>query len=354
MSTAQQFPIGKQDKERLQQFLRRRQLNETMVGLLEAAKQHHDLKRGEVTTAKNATYEDIVESIAAALSNEWLTKNSLIEVLDTAEVAGRQHVCLFEVSENDIALVTKSLRTPTTLNECPPELEEFWSIPREPYSRLSYKNQDVLLSKIITPRKYWVELETSIRTEDYIEIKRRREKERAALIVKFTPQTRVIQFRVPIREHAPSQDTATSVYAFIAELVASQYGNTGRDWFLRLRALPICDAFQKIIDNRDDFELHTDTPENNFIKSSMSRKGGPESGGDIRDYDAWVFASGFARSSIRGIWKSPHKSGIEVRMHYEQVKVSQQLTRPLARLYFAKPYSDQELEHVIKRLREHL
>jgi hypothetical protein len=353
MADSQLGPLGKDEKERLEQFLRRRQLNEKMVGLLDEAKKAHDLKRGEVTTAKNATYEDIVESITAALSHGWVTKDSVVRILDTAEVAGRQHVCLFEVPADDMDAIKQSLRTPTTLNTAPPELEEFWNIPLEPYSRILENDESVILSKVITGRRYWVDVDC-IRTDDYIEIKRKREKERAALIIKLTPQAGIIQFRVPIKEHAPGVDTTKSVYAFIAELVASQYGDAGRNWFLRLKTMKISDAFQKIIKNREDFQLHTDTPENKFIKSSMSRKGSPESGTDIRDFDEWVYENGFARSSIRGIWKTSDTPGIDVRMHYEQVKVNQQLTRPLTRLYFAKPFTDQDVEHVIKRLREHL
>lgn len=66
MST-KQAPIGKDEKQRLEQFLKRRQLKERMVGLLEEIKQEHDLKRGQVTTAKNATYEELVEALSNSL-----------------------------------------------------------------------------------------------------------------------------------------------------------------------------------------------------------------------------------------------------------------------------------------------
>ncbi len=345
-------PLRKDEKARLLQFLRRRQLNERMIGLLDEAKQAHDLKKGEVTTAKNATYEDIVDSITSALSHSWIEKEKVTRVLDNAEVAGRQHVCVFEVPQDDSERVIESLRAPTTLNTTQPEIEEFWNIPLEPYSRILTDTESLLLTKIIAPRKYWVEID-SVYTEDYIEIKRKREKERAAMVVKLSPKERILQLRVPIREQAPGVDTAKSVYSFIAELVASQYGAKGTEWFLRLKPIRIIDAFQKVIENRDDFELHMDTPENKFIKSSMSRKGAAELGSDIRDFDEWVFENGYARNSIRGIWKQPDSSGVDVRMHYEQIKLTKQVTRSIARLYFAKPYTDQDVEHVIKRIREH-
>lgn len=350
--TTPDSPLGKDEEQRLEQFLRRRQLKNRMVDLLTTAKESHDLKRGEVTTARDAPYEDIVTSLTAALTNGWLDTQTLTEAFDNAEIAGRQHVCPFLVDPGDLDAVRKSLRTPKTLNTRPTELNEFWHTPLEPYTRILTDRANLLLTKIVGTRKYWVELENSIRTDDYEEIKRKRQKERAAMVLKLDPIDRLLQFRVPIRENAPGEDTAKSVYAFITDLVHSQYGDDGVAWLLRLKPLKICDAFQKIIENREDFQLHTDTPENKFFKSSMSRKGAPELGKDIRDFDQWVFDSGFARSSIRGVWKRG-EGCIDVRMHFEQVKVNDQLTRHVARLYFAKPYGDEDVEHVIGRIREH-
>lgn len=346
-------PLGKDEEQRLQHFLRRRQLKDRMVSLLTSVKEAHDLKRGEVTTAKDAPYEDIVASLKDAIANGWLDTAALTTILDDAEIAGRQHVCPFLVDAGDLEAVKKSLLSPKTLNDEPTRLEEFWHTPLEPYTRILANDDARLLTKIIGTRKYWVELEGSIRTDDYEEIKRKRQKERAAMVIKLDLSDRLIQFRVPIRENAPGEDTAKSVYAFITELVHSQYGDEGVAWLLRLKPLRISDAFQKIIENRDDFQLHTDTPENKFFKSSMSRKGSPELGKDIRDFDQWVFDSGFARSSMRGVWKTGGEGCIDVRMHYEQVKVNDQLTRQVARLYFAKPYGDGDVEHVIRRIREH-
>jgi hypothetical protein len=347
-----QTPIGKDEKQRLGQFLKRRQLKEQIVGLLEEIRKEHDLKRGQVTTAKNATYEELVEALANALNSGWLTVDKVAAVLDEAELSGRQHVCLFVVDEGDLNTVKTSLLSPKTHNKDKVQFEEFWDIPLEPYTRVLSDTAASVLSKTITARKYWVEIDR-VTKEDYIKVERKREKERAALVIKLDLQSRLLQFRVPIKEQAPGVDTSKSVYEFITEMVESQYGKSGLVWLSRLKPLKIGDAFQNIVKNRDDFELHTDHPENKHIKSVMSRKGSPDTATDIRDFDQWVFESGFARSCIRGMWKRDEDDRIDVRMHYEQVKVNKTLNRNIARLYFAKPYTDEEVEHVIKRIREH-
>lgn len=345
-------PIGKDEKERLEHFLKRRQLKERMVKLLESVKEAHCLKAGQVTTAKDASYEDIVQSLTNSLGEGWLGTEALTKILDEAEIAGRQHICLFSVDETDAAAVSASLGSPRTLNDKPTELEEFWKIPLEPYTRILPERHGQTLSKIIAVRKYWVDIDR-VSQPDYKKVEQKREKERAAMIIKYDPTSHLLQFRVPIKEQAPGVDTSKSVYEFIAELVQSQYGDAGIAWLLRLKPFKIGDAFQKIVQNRDDFQLHTDHPENKHFKSSMSKKGAPELGKDIRDYSEWVYENGFARSCIRGIWGSGDGPKIDVRMHYEQVKVSKTLTRQVARLYFAKPYSDEDVEHVIQRVRDH-
>ncbi|WP_337175417.1 hypothetical protein [Paludisphaera sp.] len=322
-----------------------------MVRLLEEVKEAQNLKRGEITTAKNSTYDDIVESISKSLSNGWISTEAVTQVLEAAEIAGRQHVCVFEVAQEDLGKVRESLNNPATLNTQTTSLEEFWTIPLEPYTRILADAPDIHISKVVAVRKYWVEHETP-KSEDYIEIIRKRERERAALIVKLDAGSRLLQFRVPIREQAPGVDTSSSVYAFVSQIVYSQYGDHGAAWLLRLRPFKIADAYKNIILNRDDFELHADTPENQYLRSSMSRKGAPGTGQDIRDFPEWVYDNGFARSSIKGTWKRD-PAGVDVRMHYDRVKVSKELTRLMARLYFSKPYSDQDVEHVILRIREH-
>lgn len=352
MST-QQTPIGKEEKKRLAQFLKRRQLKERIVTLLEEIKQEHDLKRGQVTTDKNATYDTLVEALANSLNNEWLSVDRIAAILDEAELAGRQHICLFDVDQGDLPAIQTDLRSPTTLNKEKVQFDEFWKIPLEPYSRILSDTAAGLVSKIVAVRKYWVEIDR-VTKEDYIKVERKREKERAALVIKLDPATRILQFRVPLREQAPGVDTTKSVYEFITELVDSQYGDFGLKWLMKLKPLRIGDAFKKIVKNREDFQLHTDHPENKHFKGVMSRKGSPELVGDLRDFDQWVYESGFGRSCIRGTWTINPETRVDFRMHYEKVKVNDTLTRDIARVFLAKPYKDDEVEYVIRRIREHI
>ena len=347
------FQLGKGERLRLLQFLKRRQLKDRVISLLEETKVQHDLKRGQIATSKTATYEELTDSIATAIKQDWLAPLKLTQLLDDAELAGRQHVCLFSLETKDIDTISAMLRSPTTLNKDDVQLEEFWTIPFEPYSRIVKDDSAELVVKVITARQYWVETELEAQ-EDLIRLERRRERERAALIIKLDKSNLRLQFRVPIKERAANVDTAKSVYQFVADLVESQFGDDGLTQLSKLKPLRIGDAFQKIIANRDDFLLHTDHPENKLFKSTMSRKGSPETGKDIRDLDEWVFEAGFARNCIRGIWSDESLGSIDVRMHYESIKVAKSLSRVISRLFFAKPYPDEVVEHAIKRVSEHI
>lgn len=344
--------LTEEQQNRLSHFLKRRQLKEVFVELLNKIKDDQDLKRGEITTAQNATYDAIVESLRKSLNEGWVTTDQIVSILDEAEVAGRQHICVFQVAENQVDTVATSILQPETFNDDATTLEEFWEIPLEPYTRLIRNDESVVIMKIVAPRYYWVSNETHP-SEDLIEITKRREKERTAVVIKLDKVNRLVQIRVPIREKASKLDTTSSVYAFASKLIESQYGDPGIAWFNGLTRFPLADSFQKIIENRDDFELYTDTPENQHFKSSMSHKGAGDAVKDIRDFDQWGYAEGFARSSVRGSWKIGD-TPVHVRMRSEKVKTGHQMTRAICRLFFTRPCTDEQVEHVIERIKAHL
>lgn len=344
--------LDNEQQERLSHFLKRRQLNENMVNLLKQIKDDHDLKRGQVTTAQNATYDTIIESLTTSLNEGWVTTQQVVEILDGAEIAGRQHVCVFTIPDDLVDEVVTSIEQPATLNTQGLTLSEFWEIPQEPYTRLIQNDQRLLVMKVIAPRYYWVSNETQ-ESEDLIEIIKRREKERTAVILRLDRVTKTLQARVPIREKASNLDTTKSVYSFLVEIIESQYGDDGMTWFNKLARFPLSDSFQKIIENREDFSLFTDTPENQHFKSSMSHKGAGDDASDIRDFEQWGFAEGFARTSLRGKWKIDDVD-IHVRMHADKVKMGQQISREVCRLFFPRPCTDAQVEHVIERIKAHL
>ena len=344
--------LDNDEQERLTHFLKRRQLNESMVALLKQVKEDQDLKRGQVTTAQNATYDSIIESLTTSLNEGWVTTQQVVDILDGAEIAGRQHVCVFSFPDDLIDEVSASIQSPATLNVQGVTLDEFWEIPQEPYTRLIKNDQASLVMKVIAPRYYWISDETQP-SEDLIEIVKRREKERTAVIIKLDRVNKLLQIRVPIREKASNLDTTNSVYSFIVEIIKSQYDNEGVAWFNKLSRFPLSDSFQKIIENRTDFALYTDTPENQHFKSSMSHKAAGDDAADIRDFDQWGFTEGFARTSLRGAWTHDDMA-IHVRMYADKVKTGNQMSREVCRLFFPRPCTDEQVEHVIDRIKAHL
>lgn len=344
--------LDHEQQQRLTHFLKRRQLNEGMVAFLKQVKEDQDLKRGQVTTAQNATYDSIIESLTTSLNEGWVTTQQVVDILDGAEIAGRQHVCVFAIPDDLLEKVSTSIQSPATLNVQGVTLDEFWEIPQEPYTRLIKNDQHSLVMKVIAPRYYWVSEETQS-SEDLIEIVKRRAKERTAVIIKLEHDTKLLQIRVPIREKASNLDTTNSVYSFIVEIIKSQYDDEGLTWFNKLARFPLADSFQKIIENRTDFALYTDTPENQHFKSSMSHKAAGDDAADIRDFDQWGFAEGFARMSLRGAWTHDDVA-IHVRMYADKVKTGSQMSREVCRLFFPRPCADDQVEHVIERIKAHL
>lgn len=353
MTTTHNPVLGNDQQERISHFLKRRQLNQQLVDLLKEIKDEHDLKRGQVTTAQNATYDAIIESLAKSLQEGWVTTEKVTSILDAAEIAGRQHILLLTVPDEIVDEFETILRQPATLNTDGVQLDEFWEIPLGAYTRILETDASVIVLKIVCPRFYWL-LEEKHPTEDRIEIVKQRERERSTIVIKLNKESNLLQFRVPVREKAPNADTGKIVYDFVVEMFTAQYGDAGIALFNRLRPFPIQDTYQKLIDNREDFQLLTDTPENQHFKSSMSHKGTSATITDIRDFEQWGFAEGFARTSLRGNWKIGDDGVIDVRVHSEKIKTGKAMSRQVARLFFPRPCSDKDVEHVIRRISEHL
>jgi hypothetical protein len=101
--------LDNDEQERLAHFLKRRQLNESMVALLKQVKEDQDLKRGQVTTAQNATYDSIIESLMTSLNAGWVTTQQVVDILDGADIASRQHVSFFSIPDDLIDEVLTSI-----------------------------------------------------------------------------------------------------------------------------------------------------------------------------------------------------------------------------------------------------
>ena len=278
---------------------------------------------------------------------------------------GRQHVLLFRVPDEIKGLpeaydgLSDLLRTPETVDEQPVTLDEFWKIPLEPYTRILRDDDEELLLKIVSPRDYWVSDETE-ESADLVVIRKERKRERSAVIVKYEKKHAILQFRVPVRERAPNADTAVSVYKFVADIVDSQFGETGMSVFNQLPLFQVSDAFPQLVNNKDDFEMHSDAPENQHIKSSMSHKGTPDTATDIRNFEHWNYGEGFARTRVRGAWilkantAEEEDRSVHVHMLQDNVRLDNSSSRRVARVFFSRPCTDMEVTHVVRRIEQHI
>jgi hypothetical protein len=335
------------------QFMRRRQLNSRLIELLKTTKESKELKKGDLITAQSSPYDVIAMEINKAISKGWVAASDVVRILDSSEVAGRQHVLLFRGNSSWLSLLSGALRESHGITVEALSMAEFWEIPKAPFIRVLSDNQDSFLAKIVSPRSYWVINEDPV-SDDRVVITKEREKERSAVIVKIDFVRNLVQFRVPIREKTPLMDTGKTVYQFVRDLLQSAAGEVGSRSFVELEPFPIADSFQAMVDNREDFILLADTPENEDFKTSMAHKGATTDAKDVRDFEGWGFKTGFARTSLRGLWQMNDEYSVLCRMYSESVKTSNAISRTIARLFFPRPCTDQEVEHVIQRISDHL
>lgn len=339
------------DHERLQRFLTRRRLDDRVVKMLITAKDEHDLKRGELTTAQNATYAKLTEDLMKGVSKGWIGRADVVAMLDGSEIAGRQHVLIFLLPESGRKKVLEALRNPKKVYAGPVNLDEFYAIPEHSTARILHDSEDEVVVKLVARRSYWV-TEVLRETEDEQFLRKHRENERSAVIVKCDAKSGLFQVRVQPREKGQA-DTGKLVYDFMCSTLGAHYDLGGSSWFPKLVAFAIGDTFPKILKNRQEFRLRYDTPEDPEFKAQMFRKGNEDSF-DLRDDQRWSFRNGYSRNSIRGVWICPRGGEVLVHLNQDNVRLGANTTRDVARVFVPGLCSDKDLDHAIQRIHEHL
>lgn len=347
-----QLNLSEEQKQRLENFMKHRRLNDAAVGLLKAAKETHDLKATDLRTAKNLTYAQITENLVKSVRKNWITLDDLVSLLDESEFSGKQHVCLFKLPDSRAKSVLDALRNPSGTIGSAPKIKDFISLPTGSTVRVLRDTKDEVAVKIVTRRSYWI---TNLLEQkpDRELFERLRHEERAAVIVKAALKNKMLQCRVPPREKGP-QETGKAVYDFMVKALEAHYPVDQNSWFGKLVVFPISDAFPKILANKTDFELWHDTPENKDTRTRMSKRGRPKSGSDLRNEKNWQFQKGYSRTNIRGFWKDGPGEAIYVHLNADRVRLSPSQHRDFARLVVTQLCSDGELDHVVDRIRDHL
>lgn len=345
------FSLPAEDVAALEQFLTRRQVRGKILPLILAAKCKHSLNRADVSTAKNMTYSNLTGLIIKCIDKSWVNYADFAEVLDDSEVAGRQHVCIFKLPDNGKVKILDALRAPRGLSTSTPAIHDFIRVPSQSAARILVDTTDEVVVKIIAIRTYWLSEFVKDDPGDQL-IHRWEQKERSAVIVKANLQTGLLQVRVPPRETGPS-DTANGVYKFMSQALGQHYGGDGSFWLDEVLFFPIADAYPKILQNKTEFVLRHDTPENATLRSRMSKKGPTTDLSDLRDDPNWRYENGYARRTMRGHW-SCVSSQLFMHMHYDTIQIDKKTTRDLARVFVPKYCPDGELDHAIERIRNHL
>jgi hypothetical protein len=344
--------LSEESKRSLAAFLERRNMKERVRSILAKIVAQEDLKRGDLTTAKQVTYHTLVDELIKAINKGWYELSALIALLDESEVAGRQHVWVFLLPAKGKAAILDAVASPIGQDDAPGEIEDFIKMPESSYARVLKRTGKDALVKVVTRRRYWVrEVDEHTDTEEWIH--RWIEEERAAVILKCDLSAGICQVRIPPREHFQQSETGKTVYDFAKETLERHYDIGKNSWFSRLLDFPITDAYPAILANRDDFVLRHDTPESLTAKARVSRTGAIKELKDLRDDSMWVFADGYARKSLRGVWLVADNF-VYAHLNYDKVRLDAKSTASFARVFIPSLTTDAEVDHVIGRIREHL
>lgn len=341
-------------KELLVNFLIRRGLNNRCTEMLQRAFNENDLKRGDLSTNKNLTYAKILKEIVKGINNGWINESDFASILDNAEIAGKQHICLFCLpgDEKDRKSIFNAIKSPGKLAIKEIALKDFYSVPEDSYARVIENTEETILIKIVCKRSYWDrEYDLKDPTEEIIH--RWKRMERSAVILKCSIDDGILQIRVPPREGGTGE-TAKTVYEFFISALSNHYNLKKNSWINKVSPFQVTEAYNSLLENREDFCLKYDTPESDTASNRMTRKGSSKDHDDLRDDPMWDYGENFSRNTIKGTWTTDRNTQVFSHLNYDEFRTGQNSTVKLSRVYLPKYVLEEEVEYVISRLSEHI
>lgn len=350
------FAFKTDQKIALLSFMERRGMKESAIDLLGIAKKKADKKRGAVTQNQSAPYEQILDDIEKAISNEWITADDFLSLLDTSEVAGRQHICVFTIDSKFAKSVLQQLSKPDHLSDALPELEDFWTVPTAPRAIIVSSSSSHILLKLVGQRRVWrreVDMDRSSEDEEWIH--KWVVPVRAATVVKYSTASGLLQIRIPVRDESSQSETGKSVFEFVQYAMRKHYDiDDKKSWFQKLELFSITDSYSKVLDNFDDFVLRYDSPESDTAKSKLSKKGAIAELKDLRKDKMWTFkqTGDYSRQALRGVWLIDERI-IFAHFNLDNGKRADGSTMNYARVFIPRQAKDAEIDHVLKRIVDH-
>lgn len=331
--------------------MKRRQLKDQILPLLKEIKEKHKEEAESLSLGGSPNYEALVDAVAACWGRGLLSTEVLTGKLDQAELAGKQHVILFKVPEEKVELTRQRLAAKTSLL-ARRGVKEFLKVPTSTTAYLLADTAEEIVVKLVGRRLDWVE-HVREKRDDWEVIERRRVIERTSIIIKFASVHNVLQIRVPPRGGFGVSETSRKVYLVALAVLDSAYGKEGTALLQDVSAFPLDAAYAKLVKNRTDFIMLSDSPENPHFRAMFAGRGA-RGVQDIRDLKDYSFdKSTFARTMMRGGWKTDEEVYAYTTMHWEKVKTSSNAQRDIARIYFPHMNTDAEVERVIGRICDH-
>ena len=347
---------------KLAKLIERRRVKNEFVELLALAKkaQVETLtvsERKPISASKDQNYSKLLRQLIQCVEQKLLNEQTIVEILSGSEIAGNQHVMLFEVPQPDkkdkttIAFLD-FVASPKHQRNKAETLAEFIAPPKSSHCRILSKSDDEVTVKFVSERNYWLVNELAEgATLDRRLFERLRQRERSAIVLKVSISKGLIQVRVPPTEKG-GIGSASSHYEFARDTIASHYPH---DWFSKLKSLPITDAFPTLVNDDDTLvSLWADSPEDDDISSRIKNQGRPNISSDLRKNTNWKFKNGYARTSLYAYFRCAEQktSTMYARLHADKLRKAGKGT--LARLFVPRSCKDEELEDAIARIRKHV
>jgi hypothetical protein len=314
--------------------------------LLKQSRQDQGLSRRAFRAS--GTMEELAQAVFVAAEKGALTPEHLARVVDEVEENGGQHIFLFDLTPDGVALV-RSGRLQRSFTRLPPQptVAMYSELPAATRTYLEDRGPDGLAVKQIARAAYWErDEENSYSEEDRRVVATVRRQRRAVNLFKVNPLRAEAEIRIDRVRNQMDDVLATALF--------QQFKTTLEDvvdFERHLTVTPIWNGFRLIVNDLETTYMSTDSARDPSVSVHISNRRDSDRGTDVRQHISYRYTStDYTRDSLNIYWRLAG-DGEENKVHsiLSRTKLPD---RDYSKVYVAAKIERDQLSHVIERIRQ--
>lgn len=349
--------------EQICHYLKRIEAKDNIQNLLEHVKQQKQLNRLQLSTA-DYSYDHVFKQALRAIKDSHLSENDLLKAIHEIETAGKKHVLLFDVKDNKLASLKRTLESPTSSlkrSTLQPELDDYLTAPKTVGAIVESSNSSVIaqieFSQLVNRREKTKQGTSTVITETPTP-------QRSVAIIKLDTSKRFLQIRLPEVTTA-NKGHKNALFRMFESVVNGAYSDSKASGLSKLYDHVELTPIQKALNHlrqrpaapSTEFALLRNTQNEEDYGHQMwrveSEENIPIPKLDIRNHTDYKIIANSSCLVLNGMYELANGKRSKIRIHFDSISINQKTTKFLSRVLFLNLCTNSEIDDVINRIHDH-